>query len=103
MSYRIALSLWFASLLFVNTASAQNWSFDARKIGMGSPTGGDNVASRMIEEESPYRAIVLPFGLIQVFRDSIAEPSKDFSTSIRTVEYAAAPSTTIGRDSRDAG
>jgi hypothetical protein len=78
VSHRIVLSLLCASLLFVNTASAQNWSFDARKIGIGSPTGGENMASRMIEEEGPYRAIALPFGLIQVFRDfDRLNPSKD--------------------------
>ena len=102
MSYRIALSLLFASLFFVNTASAQNWSFDARKIGM-SPTGGENLASRMIEEENDYRAIVLPFGLIQVFRDfDRLNPSNDEFDIARTVEYAAAPlHYTIGRDSSD--
>ena len=103
MSHRIALSLLFASLLFVNTASAQNWSFDARKIGMGSPTGGENVASRMIEEEGPYRAIVLPFGLIQVFRDfDRLNPSKDEFDLVRAIEYAAAPlHYTFGRDTSD--
>jgi hypothetical protein len=101
--YRIALSLLFASLFFVNIASAQNWSFDARKIGMGSPTGGENLASRMIEEENDYRGIVLPFGLIQVFRDfDRLNPSKDEFDIARTVEYAAAPlHYTIGRDSSD--
>ena len=103
MSNRIALSLLFTSLFFVNTASAQNWSFDARKVGMGSPSGGENVASQMIEEEGPYRAIVLPFGLIQVFRDfDRLNPSKDEFDIARTVEYAAAPlHYTIGRDSSD--
>src|SRR5687767_11593925 len=101
--YRIALSLLFASLFFVNTASAQNWSFDARKVGMGSPTGGENLASRMIEEENDYRGIVLPFGLIQVFRDfDRLNPSKDEFDLVRTVEYAAAPlHYTIGRATSD--
>ena len=107
MSYRnllpLPLTLLLASLLFANTASAQNWSFDARKIGMGSPTGGENVASKMIEEETNYRAIVLPFGLIQVFRDfDRLNPSKDEFDLVRTIEYAAAPlHYTIGRDSSD--
>ena len=103
MSYRISLGLLFASLIFINTASAQNWSFDARKVGMGSPGGGENVASQMIEEVGPYRAIVLPFGLIQVFRDfDRLNPSKDEFDIARTVEYAASPlHYTIGRDSSD--
>jgi len=103
VSHRIVLSLLFASLFLVNTASAQNWSFDARKIGIGSPTGGENVASRMLEEEGPYRAIVLPFGLIQVFRDfDRLNPSKDEFDLVRAIEYAAAPlHYTIGRDTSD--
>src|SRR5215210_3915392 len=66
---RILLVTLVLSMLAVNTASAQNWSFDARKVGLGSPTGGENLASRMIDDEREYRSIVLPFGLIQVFRD----------------------------------
>jgi hypothetical protein len=101
--HRTSLILLFASLLFVNTASAQNWSFDARTIGLGSPTGGENLASRMIEEEGEYRAIVLPFGLIQVFRDfDRLNPSNEEFDLVRTVEYAAAPvHYTIGRDRSD--
>jgi hypothetical protein len=101
--HRTSLILLFASLLFVNTASAQNWSFDARKIGMGSPTGGENVASTMIEEENDYRGIVLPFGLIQVFRDfDRLNPSSDGFDLVRAIEYAAGPlHYTIGRDTSD--
>ena len=103
MSHRICLPLLFASLFFINTASAQNWSFDARKVGMGSPTGEGNLSSQMIEEENDYRSLVLPFGLIQVFRDfDRLNPSKDEFDLVRTVEYAAAPlHYTIGRDTSD--
>jgi hypothetical protein len=103
VTHRVSLILLLASLLVVNTASAQNWSFDARKIGMGSPTGGENVASQMIEEENDYRGIVLPFGLIQVFRDfDRLNPSNDEFDLVRTIEYAAAPlHYTIGRDTSD--
>ena len=103
MILRVSLILLFASLLSVPDATAQNWSFDARKIGLGSPTGGENAASRMIEEEGEYRAIVLPFGLIQVFRDfDRLNPSNDEFDLVRTIEYAAAPlHYTIGRDMSD--
>jgi hypothetical protein len=86
----------------VNEASAQNWLFDARKIGLGS-TGGENLASRMIEEEYDYRVIPLPFGLIQVIPDiERLDPSNDAFDLVRTIEYAAAPlHWTIGRDSGD--
>jgi hypothetical protein len=81
------------------TSSAQNWSFDARKVGLGSP-GGETLATRMIDDEREYRSIVLPFGLIQVFRDfSKLNPSKDEFDLVRTVEYAAGPlHYTVGRD-----
>ena len=100
---RISLIALCASLIAVKAATAQNWSFDARKIGLGSPTGAENLASRMIEEEHDYRVIVLPFGLIQVFRDlDRLNPSKDEFDLARTIEYAASPlHYTIGRDARD--
>jgi len=86
-------------------ASAQNWSFDARKVALGSPGSGENLASRMIEEESAYRAIVLPFGLFQVLRDfDKLNPTKDDFDVVRTMEYAASPlHYTFGRDSVTAG
>jgi len=101
--HRISLIVFFASLFVAHTASAQNWSFDARKIGLGSPSSGENVATRMIEEAADYRAIVLPFGLIQVFRDvDRLNPSKDEFDLVRTIEYAASPlHYTIGRDASD--
>lgn len=82
-------------------AFAQNWSFDARKIALGNAGGAEHPASRMIDEERPYRAIVLPFGLIQVLRDrNVFDPGSDEFDIVRAVEYAAAPlHYVIGRDS----
>jgi hypothetical protein len=86
-------------------ASAQNWSFDARKVALGSAGSGENLASRMIEDESAYRAIVLPFGLFQVFSDfDKLNPTKDEFDIVRTMEYAASPlHYTFGRDSSTVG
>jgi hypothetical protein len=100
---RISLIVCFLAALSGSPASAQNWSFDARKVGLGSPTGGENLASRMIDDEREYRAIVLPFGLIQVFRDfDRLNPSNDEFDLVRTIEFAAAPiHYTIGRDRGD--
>ncbi len=100
---RCALVVCFVSMIFASTASAQNWSFDARKVGLGSPTGGENLASRMIDDEREYRTIVLPFGLIQVFRDfKKLNPSNDEFDLVRTIEFAAAPiHYTFGRDRSD--
>jgi hypothetical protein len=61
VSLRTFLIVLFVCALAVKPAAAQNWSFDARKIGLGSPTGGENLASRMIDDEREYRSIVLPF------------------------------------------
>lgn len=57
----------------------------------------------MIDDEREYRTIVLPFGLIQVFRDfKKLNPCNDEFDLVRTIEYAAAPiHYTIGRDSSD--
>jgi hypothetical protein len=98
---RVAVFVLAVCAFAADPASAQNWSFDARKVGLGSPTGGENLASKMIADESEYRAIVLPFGLIQVFRDfKKLNPSNDEFDLVRTIEYAAAPlHFTIGRDS----
>ena len=97
---RCALSL-AVCVMFATPALAQNWSFDARKVALGSPGSGENLASKMIEEESEYRSLVLPFGLFQVFRDfDRLNPTKDNFDVIRTMEYAASPlHYTFGRDS----
>jgi hypothetical protein len=101
---RIAFGVFVCSLV-AGQAWAQNWSFDARKVAVGSPGSGENLASRMIEDESDYRAIVLPFGLFQVFNDfDKLNPTKDNFDLIRTMEYAASPlHYTFGRNSATAG
>ena len=103
MIQRISFMVCSLALLAGGPASAQNWSFDARKVGLGSPTGGENLASQMIAEERQYRAIVLPFGLIQVFRDfDRLNPSNDEFDLVRAIELSAAPlHYTIGRDRSD--
>ena len=101
---KIAFGLFVCSLA-AGQASAQNWSFDARKVALGSPWSGENPASQMIADESDYRSIVLPFGLFQVFRDfDKLNPTKDNFDVIRTMEYAASPlHYTFGRDAVTAG
>ena len=103
MKVRLFLAVLCVSLLAGSPAAAQNWSFDARKVGLGSPTGGENLASRMIDEQREYKTIVLPFGLIQVLRDfDRLNPSNDDFDLVRTIEFAAAPlHYTIGRDRSD--
>jgi len=73
-------------------AVAQDWSFDARAIAMGGVGTTGNLSTKMIDEQRDYTPIVLPFGLIQVFKNlDIYNPdSKDFDP-IRAMQYAASP------------
>jgi len=94
-----------ACSLVAGQASAQNWSFDARKIGLGSPGDDENLATQMIAEARNYGTVALPFGLVQVMRDfDRLKPTNDEFDLIRTMEYAASPlHYTFGRDTTDSG
>jgi hypothetical protein len=88
---RFSLALVFC-LVSVNSALAQNWSFDARSVALGSVSGKDNLASRMVEEHRRYRSIVIPLGLFQVLRDlDRFKPESEEFDFVRAIEYAAAP------------
>jgi hypothetical protein len=98
----------FVALAFTAAAPvavAQNWSFDARAIGMGGTGSTGNLASTMIEKERPYTPIVLPFGLFQVLSDlDIYDPNSPKFDPIRAVEYAASPiHFVVGRDTSTSG
>ena len=94
-----------ASLLVSTPAAAQNWSFDARTIGLGGVGDINNVAANMVDEQRPYKTIVLPFGLIQVLHDfGKFNPTDDDFDLVRAIEYAASPiHYVVGRDSTDTG
>ncbi len=98
----LASIVWSAS---ATAARAQNWSFDARQIALGSPVGGQNLASSMIADANGYRSIVLPFGLIQVIGDVNAlNPSSDDFDLVRLMEDVASPiHYTFGRHSSNTG
>ena len=102
---RLAAFSWIAWLASAGPALAQNWSFDARQIALGSPVGGQNLASSMIAEANGYRSIVLPFGLIQVIGDFNAlNPSSDDFDLVRLIEDVASPiHYTFGRHSTNTG
>src|SRR5215467_10540761 len=86
-----ALSV-FAVLTTAAAASAQDWSFDARDIAMGGVGTTGNLATKMIAEQRDYTSIVLPFGLIQGFKDmSIYNPDSKSFDPVRALEYAASP------------
>jgi hypothetical protein len=91
----------------VATASAQNYGTDARKIAMGGQ-GGDstNIAAQLVEPGSPYTAIVLPLGLLQIFKDGLDKfkpGSPDFDP-VHAIESISNPiHFTFGRGSTDTG
>jgi hypothetical protein len=81
-----------AVLTTAATAAAQDWSFDARDIAMGGVGTTGNLSTKMIAEQRDYTSIVLPFGLIQVFKDtSIYNPDSKNFDPVRALEYAASP------------
>ena len=86
-------------------ARAQNWSFDARAVGLGGVGSTSNVAVDMVDEQRPYRAIVLPFGLLQVIPNlPKLDPTKDEFDLVRAIEYSASPiHFIIGRDDTETG
>lgn len=81
------------AVVSASPAFAQNWSFDARQIAMGSVGGGnENLASQMMSETKGYRSIVLPFGLFQVLRNrDVFNPESDEFDIVTAIEYASAP------------
>jgi len=86
------VSTMFAVLLSAATASAQNWSFDARDIAIGGVGGTGNLSTKMIDEQRGYTSIVLPFGFLQVFKDmKIYDPNSTDFDPVRAIEYGASP------------
>ena len=105
LSRPAAVAAFVITLLIAGRASAQNWSFDARNIALGSPGREDNLSSKMVADDPADRSIVLPFGLLQLFGyfDRL-NPSNDNFDLIRTMEYAASPlHYTFGRNPDDPG
>src|SRR5262245_20554589 len=103
---RIAVSVCLLAASLVPTqARAQNWSFDARAVGLGGVGSTSNVAVDMVDEQRPYRAIVLPFGLLQVIPNlPKLDPTKDEFDLVRAIEYSASPiHFIVGRDDTATG
>jgi len=88
LSLIVVLSLSSLSL------SAQNYSFDARRLALGGVTnvGRVNTVFEMNPRKSEYRSIVIPFGLIQVFRNTeVFDPDHvDFDLT-RAIDYVSNP------------
>jgi hypothetical protein len=101
---RSSLTFLLVSMFAASTtAFAQNWSFDARRIALGGVGSAENIASQTVREERGYRAIVLPFGLLQVLPHwNVFDPTGDEFNPVCAAEYAASPlHYTIGRKACD--
>ena len=83
----VLLLVWTAS-----SASAQNYSFDARRIGLGGAGGTPNLASKLVERQRRYKSIVIPLGLIKVLTNvRVFYPNREDFDFSRAVEFAYSP------------
>jgi hypothetical protein len=99
----LALVAWTVSTA---SAGAQNYSFDERTIALGGVgSGSGNIAASLIDEQKPYRSIVIPLGLVQVLKDfDKFNPDSDLFDPVRAGEYAASPiHFVVGRDGTSTG
>ena len=92
MNVRTLLWVLLLALVTYFGAPAQNFSGDARKIGMGGIGYSENIATKMVEEERPYSSFVIPLGFIQMAQDrKHFDPDSDDFDPILAMEYAANP------------
>jgi hypothetical protein len=84
-----------AVLLLTSTASsasAQNYSFDARRIALGGAGGTPNVASKLVERQRRYRSIFIPVGLIKLLSNvRVFYPNREDFDFSRAVEFGTSP------------
>ena len=84
-----------AVLLLTSTASsasAQNYSFDARRIALGGAGGTPNVASKLVERQRRYRSILIPVGLVKVLSNvRVFYPNREDFDFSRAVEFGYSP------------
>ena len=79
----------------VPPAFAQNWTGDARRIGMGGAGTTENISSDMVADDTGLRTIVIPLGLFQVLKDlDIFRPDSDEFDIVRGLDTWRRPSTT---------
>jgi hypothetical protein len=92
MSFRTPIWVLLLSLVTYVGALGQNFSGDARKIGMGGIGYSENIATKMVEDQRPYSSIVIPLGFVQMARDrKHFDPDEDDFDPILFMEYAANP------------
>ena len=73
-------------------ASAQNYTFDARRVALGGMGGTPNLASKLVERQRRYKSILIPVGLVRMLRDvHVFFPNREDFDFSRAVEYAYSP------------
>jgi hypothetical protein len=95
-------------LLLCGGLHAQNYSWDARGVGMGGDTGmgTGNLAAEMVPADRSYTSIVIPLGLIQLVEHlKVFDPNDPKFDGLRAIDYVASPfhynfgrSTSTGND-----
>jgi hypothetical protein len=94
-STRRLTSAFVAVLLLVWTASpasAQNYSFDARRVALGGVGGTPNLASKLVERQRRYKSILIPVGLVKVLSNvRVFFPNREDFDFSRAVEFAYSP------------
>ena len=73
---------------------AQNYSWDARSVGMGGVTtiGQGNLAAELVPPERSYTSIVVPLGLFQVLSNlEVFDPDDPEFDVLRAIDYVGSP------------
>jgi len=73
---------------------AQNYSWDARNVGMGGVTsiGEGNLAAELVPPERRYTSIVVPLGLVQVLSNlEVFDPNDAGFDVLRAIDYVGSP------------
>ena len=79
-------------LIMSSSASAQNYSFDARRIALGGAGGTPNVASKLVERQRRYKSVLIPVGLVKVLSDvRVFYPNREDFDLSRAIEFGTAP------------
>ena len=99
------LLITLAFLLAALPVAAQNFSMDARRIGMGGVGEKKNGAADFAGDARQYRSIVVPLGLFQILKNlKLFNPGDDEFNPIRAMEYLASPlHFTVNRDNGSSG
>ena len=88
----LALVVAIVITAWPHASSAQNLGSDARIIGLGGSGSSDNMASKLMEDQEPYRAIPIPLGIFQVLNNRrFFDPKDPDFNPARAIEYAADP------------